>query len=108
MAHYGREEGDLGRVESPELAVLDEVRRMAVVALARDVLTDVVQQRRELEHLAVTIAELVEFGRLVEQEHRQPRDLRGMRNIGVAAPGEARDGCAPKRSRIVGPVARVV
>ena len=55
--------------------VLDEVRGVPVVALARHVLADVVQQRRELEHLAVVVAETVQRARLVEQAQREARDV---------------------------------
>ena len=48
-----RRGSDLVGLEAAELAVLDEVGRVPVVTLARDVLADVVQQRRVLEHLAV-------------------------------------------------------
>ena len=67
MAHERGEERDLGGLEAAQLAVLDEVGGVAVVALARHVLADVVQQRRELEHLAVAVAELVQLDGLVEQ-----------------------------------------
>ena len=60
MAHERGEERDLGGLEAAQLAVLDEIGGVAVMALAGDVLADVVQQRRELEHLAVAVAEPVQ------------------------------------------------
>jgi hypothetical protein len=64
---------------------------VAVVALTGDVLTDVVQQCGELEHLAVAVAENMQIGRLIEQAQREARDLRGVGDIRVTPPGQARD-----------------
>ena len=102
------EERDLVGCEPAQLRVLDEVRRVPVVALARDVLADVVQQRRELEHLAVVGAEPVQRLRLVEQAQREPRDVRGVLVVGVAPAREAGDRGAAQRARIVGPVVGIV
>ena len=110
------EERDLGRLESPQLAVLDEVGGVAVVALAGHVLADVVQQRRELEHLAVAVAEPVQLGGLVEQPQREARRRAwcGRRRSCSAGPGSrptrgaaragrrtsrSGRGCAPRRAR---------
>ena len=91
VAHERGEELDLGRFEAAELRVLDEIRRVAVVALARHVLADVVQHRRELEHLAVGGPEPVQRLRLVEQPQREARDVRGVRLVRVATAREVRD-----------------
>ena len=57
----------------------DEVRGVAVVVLVRDVLADVVQQRRVLEELAVVVAQVVQLAGLVEQLEAQLRDVAGVR-----------------------------
>ena len=63
---------------------------MAVVALARHVLADVVQERGVLEHLAVGVAELVQVERLVEQAEREPCHVRGVRRRRSRSGGRGR------------------
>ena len=82
---------------------------MAVVALVRDVLADVVQQRRVLEHLAVVVVEPVQLAQLVEELEREHR------RRGASAPRghEQRRASAmhrrpPHRERVVGPVVGIV
>ena len=55
--------------------MLDEVGGVPVVAHARDVLADVVQQRGVLEDLAVVRVEPVQRARLVEEAECEPCDL---------------------------------
>ena len=74
-AHERGEHEDLLGVEAAELAVRDEVRRVAVVAVVRDVLADVVQQRGVLEELAVVVVEAVELAGLVEELEAELRDV---------------------------------
>ena len=69
------EELDLVGREAAQLRVLDEIRGVAMVTLARDVLADVVEEHRVLEHLAVVGAEAVQLLGLVEQLEREPRDV---------------------------------
>ena len=95
VTHERGEERDLERLESAQLPVLDQVGRVPVVSPARHMLADVVQQGGELEHLAVARAELMEVGSLVEQSQGKVGDVRGVRDVGVATPGEARDRRAP-------------
>ena len=70
-----RDDLDLLRIEPAQVAVLDQVIRMPVMALVADVDADVVQQRAVLQPLALAIAELVHRPRLIEERQRQPRDL---------------------------------
>jgi hypothetical protein len=60
------EKRDFGRIESTKFAVLDQIGGVPVMSLARNVLADVVQERRELEHLAVGRAQAVKFLHFVE------------------------------------------
>jgi hypothetical protein len=81
-------------LEPPEAAVPDEVVRVLVVILVRDVPADVVQQPRVFEPLAGAIALLVNAARLIEQRQRQARDVLGMVAI-PAAPLAEFDDTAP-------------
>jgi len=49
---------------------------------------DVVDDRRELEPLALAVGEAVDRARLIEQRNREPRDVMGMFRPVVAALGE--------------------
>src|SRR5688572_5577549 len=62
------ERDDLGfcRLEAAQVAVLDEVVRVLVMAPIADVRADVVQQRCELEPLALAIGQNMRAARLVE------------------------------------------
>ena len=88
--------------------MLHEVRGVAVMALAGDVLPDVVQQRREVEHLPIAGAEPVQRLRLVEELQREPRHLLGVRKVGVAPARKTRDRSSTQRAGIVGPVVGVM
>ncbi len=81
---------------------------MAVVARARHVLADVVEQRRVLEQLAVGVAESVQSRGGVEQLECEQRHLSRVRLGPVAPAGETVHRLAPDRTRVVGPVAGVV
>ena len=90
VPHQRGEERDLGRREAAQLGVLDEVRRVPVVALGRNVLADVVDHRRELEHLPIVRTELVQRLRLVEEPQCEPGDVRGVVFVGIAPAREVR------------------
>ena len=77
--------------------MIDEIRRVPVVSLARNVLADVVQQRRVLEHLAVVVVELVQRARLVEQAQRETRDVLRVLEVGAAPARETGDRGPPQR-----------
>ena len=66
---------DLLGLEAAQVAVLDQVVRMAVMLLVADVVADVVQEARILEPLALAVAEAVNPLGLVEQRQRERRDL---------------------------------
>ena len=95
VARDERDDLDLLRIESAQVAVLDQVVRVPVVALVADVDADVVQQRAVLEPLAFAVGQSVHAARLIEDVQRQPRDLlRVLRP--VAAPlAELDDAAAP-------------
>jgi hypothetical protein len=76
---------DLVGLEAAQIAVLDQVVRVLVVALVADVDADIVEQRRIFQPLAVPIRQAVHAARLIEQRHRQTRHL--LRVLGpVVAP----------------------
>ena len=90
-AHDRREHLDLVGREAAQLAVAHEVRASGGGGpLLDDVLADVVQQRGELEQLAVGVAEAVERRGRVEQLERELGDLARVRLGPVAAPARAR------------------
>src|SRR6185295_2785111 len=86
---------DLLRLEAAQVAVLDQVVGVLVVSLVADMDADVVQDRRELEPLALAIGEAVDRPRLIEQRHRQPGDVVRVIRPVVAALGELDDAAAP-------------
>jgi hypothetical protein len=69
---------DLLGLEAAEVAVLDEIVGMLVMALIADVNADVVQQRRVLEPLALAVGEGMHASSLIEHRHRQACHLSGM------------------------------
>ena len=86
----------------------DEVGRVPVVAVVRDVLADVVEERGVLEQLAIVVVEPVQLAGLVEQLEAELRDVARVRLGPREATGERLHRRAPDRARIVGPVDRVV
>ncbi len=66
IARGERDHLDLVGIEPAQIAVLDEVVRVLVVALVADVIADVVQERAVLEPLALARAGAVQAGRRVE------------------------------------------
>jgi len=60
VANERGEERDFSGCETSQLAVLDEIRSMTVMSFSRHMLTDVVEQRGEFEHLAVSRLESVQ------------------------------------------------
>ena len=86
---------DLLRIEAAQIAVLDQVVGMPVMALVADVHADIVQQRAVFEPVALAVAETMHATRLIENGQRQPRHvLRVLRP--VAAPlAELDDAAAP-------------
>ena len=73
------------RLETAQIAVLDEVVPVLVMTRIADVRADVVQQRRKLEPLTLAIGQHMSAARLIEDRQRQPRHLVGMLGP-VAAP----------------------
>ena len=65
-----RDDLDLVGLEAAQVAVLDQVVRMAMMPLVADVVADVVQEARVLEPLALAIAEAVHALGVVEQRQR--------------------------------------
>ena len=85
IARDERNHLDLLRLEAAEVAVLDQVVRMPVVALVADVHADIVQQRAVFEPLALACRQSVDAARLVEDAQREPGDLlRVLRPVAAA------------------------
>ena len=55
VARHEAHDVDLLRLEAPEIAVLDQIEGMPMVALVADVLADIVQQRGILEPFPLAI-----------------------------------------------------
>ena len=70
VARDQRDGFDLVGLEAPQIAVLDQVVRVLVMALVADVDADVVQQRGVFEPLALAIGQPVDAARLIEQRDR--------------------------------------
>ena len=79
------------RLESAQVAVLDEVVGVLVMPRVADVRADVVQQRRKLQPLALAIGQRVCAARLIEDRERQPRDLARVLGPVAAALGQLDD-----------------
>ena len=92
-----RDDLDLLGIEAAQTAVLDQVVRVLVVALVADVRADVVQERAELEPLALARAEAVRVARRVEERQRQPRDLLRVRRQSSCTARRARSRCGAGR-----------
>ena len=75
IAREERDDLDLFGSEAAQIAVLDQVVGMAMVALVADVHADVVQERRVLEPFPLAIPELVDGPRLVEDREGDLGDL---------------------------------
>ncbi len=85
---------DLFRLESSKIAVLDQIVRMFVMVFVADVHSDVVQNRRIFQPLALAISQPVDRTRLIEERNRQTRDLVRVLGPVVAALGELEDASA--------------
>ena len=88
VARYERNRLDFVGLESAEIAVLDEVVRVLVVAFVADVDADIVQDCGVLEPIPLAVGQAVYRARLVEQAHSESRDLVCMVGPEVAAFGE--------------------
>jgi hypothetical protein len=83
-----RDDLDFLRIESAEVAVLDQVVRVFVVQLVADEGAGVVQNRRVFQPLALAIRQAVNRARLIEELRRQPRHLLRVLRPVMAALGE--------------------
>ena len=95
VARDERHHLDFVRLEAAQVAVLDQVIGMPMVARIADVRAEVVHQRRILEPLALAIGQPVNGARLVEQRERQPRDVLRVHREVVAALGQLDGAAAP-------------
>jgi hypothetical protein len=75
VARHERDRLDFVRLESAQIAVLDEVVGVFVVALVTDVDADVVENRGVLQPVALAIGQAVNGARLIEQADAESRDL---------------------------------
>ena len=64
-------DGDLLGLEAAQVAVLDQVIRVAMMLLVADVIADVVQQSRVFHPLAFSLAQRVNLLRRIEHRQRQ-------------------------------------
>jgi hypothetical protein len=79
IARQERDDFDLLRIEAAQLAVLDQVVRMTMMALVADVDAGVVKERAIFEPLTFAIAELVHCARLIEDRQRELRHVARVR-----------------------------
>ena len=86
---------DFVRMKPPQVAVLDQVIRMLVMARVADVAADVVHQRCVLEPFALAIRERMNRAGLIEEREREPHDLIGVVCVIVAALGKLQRAPAP-------------
>ena len=94
VLRHERDGLDLLGLEPAEPAVADQVVRVLVMVLVRDVPADVVQQRRVFEPLACAVSRLVDAARLVEQREGQAGHVLGVLAV-PAAPLAEFDDAAP-------------
>jgi len=93
---------DFVGLEAAQVAVFDQIVRVFVVRVIRDVDADVVEQRRVFQPLAVAVGQRVRAARLVEQADGEPRDLvRVLRRV-VAPLGQLDDAATPNVGVAVG------
>ena len=76
---------DLLRIEPAQLAVLNQVVRVAVVAFVADMDAGIVQQRAVFQPLPLAIPEFVHRACLIEERQRQLRDVARVRGVVAAA-----------------------
>jgi hypothetical protein len=86
---------DLVRLEAAQVAVLDQVVRVFVMAFVADVHAQVVQDGGVLQPLALAVREAVNRARMIEESHCQPRHLLRVLGPEVAALGQLEDAPAP-------------
>ena len=92
---HQRDDLDFFRLEASQVAVLDQIVRMFVVALVTDVHADIVQDRCVLEPLTLAIGQAVDGARLIEQRHRQPGHLLRVFRPVIAPLGQLEDAARP-------------
>src|SRR5262245_39561813 len=90
-----RHDFDLLRLEPAEIAVLDEIVGMLMVALVADVNTDIVEDRPVLEPFALAIGQSMDAACVIEQCSGEPRDLLRVFGPVVAPLGELDDAAPP-------------
>ena len=100
-------------LEAPQIAVLDQIVRVFVVALVADVRADVVEQRGVLEPFTFPVGQSVHAARLLENRDREARDVIGMLRPVVAPFRQLHDAAAADVGIAIGlrnlfPVARDV
>ena len=89
-----RDRFDFVRFEPAQVAVLDQVVRVAVVTFVADVDAGVVQDGGVFEPLALLVGHPVNGARPIEERQRQPRNLVGMIGPVAAALGQLDDAAA--------------
>jgi hypothetical protein len=94
-----RHDLDFMRLESPQIAVTDQIVRVLVMVFVADVDADVVQQPGVLQPLPLAVGQAMDGARLVEERGRQPGDLLSVLGP-VAAPFRQLDDAAAANVRI--------
>jgi len=95
IARDRRDDFRLLRLETPEIAVLDQIVRVFVMPGVTDVRADIVEQRGEVEPLPLAIGQPMDAARLIEDRQREPRDLVRVLGPVTAALGQLDDAAAP-------------
>ena len=95
VASNQRDGFDFLRIEPAQVPILDQIVRVFVMALVANVDTDVVEDSRVFEPLALVIGHAVNASRLVEQYRRQARNLLRVLGPVVAALGEFEHAAPP-------------
>ena len=101
IARDERDDFDFVRMKAAQIAVLDQVVRMLVMARVADVPADVVHQRGVFEPLAFAIGQPVNRARLIEERQREPHDLLRVLRVVVAPFGELERAAPPDVGDVV-------
>src|SRR5580658_10120359 len=86
---------DFVRRETQQLAILDQVVRMTIVAIMINRMANVVQQRRIFQKLARTGWQFQHRRRAIEERYRKPRDSLPMLVRAIETTSECLDRTPP-------------
>jgi hypothetical protein len=86
---------DLVGLEAAQIAVFDQVVRVLVMAVIRNVHADIMEQRCILEPFAAAVGERMNAARLIEEAGGEARDLRRVLRRVIAPLGQLDDAPPP-------------